>query len=61
MVADQERFGLISRVSERDDLIEVRANAFAASFLMPEDGVRQFCAGLEPRRLVLAGVMTRSI
>jgi Zn-dependent peptidase ImmA (M78 family)/transcriptional regulator with XRE-family HTH domain len=44
--ADRERFGLVSRSSERDDLVEVRANAFAASFLMPEDGVRQFVAGL---------------
>ncbi len=46
VVADRERFGLISRASERDDLIEVRANAFAANFLMPEDGARQFVAGL---------------
>lgn len=46
VVADRERFGLISRASERDDLIEVRANAFAANFLMPEDGFRQFVGGL---------------
>jgi len=46
VVADRERFGLISRASERDDLIEVRANGFAANFLMPEDGARQFVAGL---------------
>ena len=46
VIADRERFGLVSRASERDDLVEVRANAFAASFLMPEDGVRQFVAGL---------------
>lgn len=46
VVVDRERFGLISRASERDDLVEVRANAFAANFLMPEDGVRQFVAGL---------------
>jgi transcriptional regulator with XRE-family HTH domain len=46
VVADRDRFGLISRASERDDLVEIRANAFAASFLMPEDGVRQFVAGL---------------
>ena len=46
VVADRDRFGLISRTSERDDLIEVRANAFAANFLMPEDGARQFVAGL---------------
>lgn len=46
VVVDRERFGLISRSSERDNLIEVRANAFAASFLMPEDGVRQFVGSL---------------
>ncbi len=46
VLADRDRFGLISRASERDNLIEVRANAFAACFLMPEEGVRQFVAGL---------------
>lgn len=54
VVVDRERFGLISRASDRDDLVEVRANAFAANFLMPEDGVRQFVAGLgkgKPSRL----------
>ena len=34
--------GHVSRESERTDLLEVRANVFAANFLMPEDGVRQF-------------------
>ena len=54
VVADRDRSGLISQTSARDDLIEVRANAFAANFLMPEDGVRQFVAGLgkgKPSRL----------
>jgi Zn-dependent peptidase ImmA (M78 family)/transcriptional regulator with XRE-family HTH domain len=54
VVADRDRAGLISQASARDDLIEVRANAFAASFLMPEDGVRHFVAGLgkgRPSRL----------
>ncbi|MBI5504186.1 MAG: ImmA/IrrE family metallo-endopeptidase [Deltaproteobacteria bacterium] len=46
VVVDRDRFGLVSRASERDDLLEVRANAFAANFLMPEDGVRQVIAGL---------------
>jgi Zn-dependent peptidase ImmA (M78 family)/DNA-binding XRE family transcriptional regulator len=46
VLADRDRFGLVSRSSERSNLIEVRANAFAASFLLPEDGVRQFVAGL---------------
>jgi Zn-dependent peptidase ImmA (M78 family)/transcriptional regulator with XRE-family HTH domain len=54
VVADRDRSGLISRASSRDDLIEVRANAFAANFLMPEEAVRQFVAGLgkgKPSRL----------
>jgi Zn-dependent peptidase ImmA (M78 family)/transcriptional regulator with XRE-family HTH domain len=54
VVVDRARFAMISRASERDDLLEVRANAFAASFLMPEEGVRPFIAGLgkgKPSRL----------
>ncbi len=46
VLADRERFGLVSRASERDNLIEVRANAFAACLLMPVEGVRQFVASL---------------
>ncbi len=46
VLADRDRFGLVSRSSESDNLIEVRANAFGASLLMPQDGVRQFIAGL---------------
>lgn len=54
VVADRDRSGLISQASARDDLVEVRANAFAANFLMPEDGVRQYVGGLgkgKPSRL----------
>jgi Zn-dependent peptidase ImmA (M78 family)/transcriptional regulator with XRE-family HTH domain len=46
VLADRDRFGLVSRALERDNLIEVRANAFGASFLMPEEGVRQFVSSL---------------
>lgn len=46
VLADRDRFGLVSRTSERDNLIEVRANAFGASFLMPEEGVRQTVSSL---------------
>jgi Zn-dependent peptidase ImmA (M78 family)/transcriptional regulator with XRE-family HTH domain len=46
VVADRDRAGLISQTSARDDLIEIRANAFAANFLMSAEGVRQFVAGL---------------
>jgi hypothetical protein len=35
---------MVSRAEDRDELIEVRANAFAAAFLMPSEGVRQFIA-----------------
>ena len=35
----------VSRASEREDLREVRANAFAAAFLMPEEGVRRYVGG----------------
>jgi hypothetical protein len=43
---DKDAIGMVSRVNERDDLREVRANSFAANFLLPEEGVRQFVAAL---------------
>jgi Zn-dependent peptidase ImmA (M78 family)/DNA-binding XRE family transcriptional regulator len=46
VLVDRERRGLVSRTEDRHELIEVRANAFAACFLMPEEGVRQFVLGL---------------
>jgi len=46
VLLDRERPGTVSRSAERDELLEVRANAFAASFLMPEAGVLRFVAGL---------------
>jgi transcriptional regulator with XRE-family HTH domain len=46
VLLDRDARGLVSRVTERDDLREVRANSFAANFLMPEDGVRQFIGSL---------------
>jgi Zn-dependent peptidase ImmA (M78 family)/DNA-binding XRE family transcriptional regulator len=42
---DRRFLGTVSRTEDRDELIEVRANAFAAAFLMPSEGVRQFIAG----------------
>lgn len=39
---DRRWQGMVSRVEDRDEMIEVRANAFAAAFLMPEEGVRRF-------------------
>ena len=38
----RDRGGLVSRVENRKELPEVRANAFAAAFLMSESGVRAF-------------------
>jgi Zn-dependent peptidase ImmA (M78 family) len=46
VLLDRERLSTVSRTTDQDQLIEVRANAFAATFLMPEDGVREFLAGL---------------
>jgi Zn-dependent peptidase ImmA (M78 family)/DNA-binding XRE family transcriptional regulator len=46
VLVDRDRSGLISRSSQKNDLPEIRANAFAAAFLMPKEGVRQFIAGL---------------
>ncbi|MGH9317883.1 MAG: ImmA/IrrE family metallo-endopeptidase, partial [Thermoanaerobaculia bacterium] len=42
VLADRDRAGVVSRKENLEELIEVRANAFAAHFLMPEDGVRSF-------------------
>jgi len=42
VLVDRERGGLVSRTENREELPEVRANAFAAAFLMPEAGVRAF-------------------
>jgi Zn-dependent peptidase ImmA (M78 family) len=42
VLVDRDRGGLVSRAENREELFEVRANAFAAAFLMPEGGVRAF-------------------
>jgi Zn-dependent peptidase ImmA (M78 family) len=42
VLLDRHQQGTISVTSRRDDLVEVRANAFAASFLLPAAGVRSF-------------------
>jgi hypothetical protein len=43
---DRETLSTVSRSSDRAKLLEVRANSFAAAFLMPDRGVRQFLATL---------------
>jgi Zn-dependent peptidase ImmA (M78 family) len=54
VLLDRDEKGTISRTSQRDTLPEVRANAFAAAFLMPPMGVIGFLQGLakgKPSRL----------
>ena len=46
LLFDRQRKGTISRESDRASFSEVRVNAFAAAFLMPEIGVREFLAGI---------------
>ncbi len=56
VVMDSGRAVSVSRISESDSLLEVRANAFAASFLMPSEGchrmIRQFGKGASAREEV---------
>jgi Zn-dependent peptidase ImmA (M78 family) len=42
VLLDRDRSGAISRAENRADLLEVRANAFAAELLMPAEGTLQF-------------------
>ncbi len=46
VLLDRSHRGTISLATRRDDLSEVRANSFAAGFLMPEEGVRSALADL---------------
>jgi Zn-dependent peptidase ImmA (M78 family)/transcriptional regulator with XRE-family HTH domain len=46
VLIDRNRQGALSRAENRADLLEVRANAFAAEFLMPADGVMQYVHAL---------------
>jgi Zn-dependent peptidase ImmA (M78 family)/DNA-binding XRE family transcriptional regulator len=46
VLLDRDRSGAISRAENRSDLLEVRANAFAAEFLMPKHGLIQFVQAL---------------
>ncbi len=45
-IADRDVTSLLSKDENRADLREVRANAFAAAFLLPAGGVRAFVCGL---------------
>lgn len=46
VLIDCDRRGRISLSSQKADYLEVRANSFAANFLMPQDGVRRFLESL---------------
>jgi len=46
VLLDRDRLGTISRAGDRDELVEVRANAFAASLLLPDEGVRRFMTAI---------------
>lgn len=49
-LVDRNRSASVSKLDARNELREVRANAFAAAFLLPEDAVRQFLASLGKTR-----------
>lgn len=46
VLIDRDRSGAISRAENRSELLEVRANAFAAELMMPAEGVVQFVQAL---------------
>lgn len=46
VLLDRERKGTISVTSESNSLMETRANAFAATFLMPSTGLQEFVQSL---------------
>jgi Zn-dependent peptidase ImmA (M78 family)/transcriptional regulator with XRE-family HTH domain len=50
LLFDRARKGNISRRENREENCEVRANSFAAAFLMPESGIREFLSGVGKSR-----------
>jgi len=56
VIMDSERAVSVSRISDSDSLLEVRANSFAASFLIPDEGchemIRKFGKGASAREEV---------
>lgn len=46
VLLDRMRGGVVSRIEDRNDIMEIRANAFAAALLMPADGVLGFVQDL---------------
>src|SRR5256884_9259344 len=49
LLFDRQKEGVVSRLENREAQAEVRANSFAAAFLMPEGGVREFLRSEERR------------
>ncbi len=50
VLLDRAQRTAVSRAQERDNVSEVRANSFAACFLMPAEGVHEFIEGLAKGR-----------
>jgi Zn-dependent peptidase ImmA (M78 family)/transcriptional regulator with XRE-family HTH domain len=50
LLFDRDRKGIISRLHDREQNTEVRANSFAAAFLMAESGIREFLSGVGKSR-----------
>ncbi len=46
VLVDHDLPGIVSRPEEGEELREVRANAFAAAFLLPEEGIRDYLGRL---------------
>jgi len=46
VLLDRVHASVVSLTADREELPEVRANSFAANFLMPAEGVRNFVVGL---------------
>jgi transcriptional regulator with XRE-family HTH domain len=46
LLFDRQKKGIVSRLENREDQTEARANSFAAVFLMPERGIREFLSGV---------------
>lgn len=50
LLLDRQQGGNISRLDNREENMEIRANSFAAAFLMPANGIREFLSGVgKPR------------
>ena len=50
VLLDRDRKRILSHVNDRSSTVEVRANAFAAAFLMPAEGVSAYVLALEKGR-----------